>query len=81
MESRESKNEEIHSSVPVLFGIVPVHHKYIDRELREANMKINRKFFYWQEFKILQQEYGLHFVDDEFKGVLKPGKHLFFDPQ
>jgi regulator of protease activity HflC (stomatin/prohibitin superfamily) len=43
-------------------------------------MKIARKYIFWQEFKIAKHEYGLHFVEDEFKEVLKPGTYWFFDP-
>jgi len=44
-------------------------------------MKITRKYIFWQEFKIAKHEYGLHFVEDEFKEVLKPGTYWFFNPK
>ena len=34
----------------------------------------------WQTFKIGEQERGLLFRDREFKGILGPGTHRFFDP-
>jgi regulator of protease activity HflC (stomatin/prohibitin superfamily) len=44
-------------------------------------MKITRKYYFWQEFKIAKHECGLHFVEDEFKEVLKPGTYIFFNPK
>ncbi len=44
-------------------------------------MKISRKCYFWQEFKIANNEFGFHFVDDGFKEVLKPGTYRFFDPK
>jgi len=44
-------------------------------------MKITRKYYFWQRIKIANREFGLHFVDDEFKEVLKPGTYLFFNPK
>jgi regulator of protease activity HflC (stomatin/prohibitin superfamily) len=43
-------------------------------------MKTTRKYRYWQEFIIPNTEYGLHFVNDEFKEILKPGTYCFFNP-
>jgi len=33
-----------------------------------------------KEFKVRKYEYGLHFIDKEFAGVLKAGSYRFFDP-
>ncbi len=44
-------------------------------------MKIAQKFFCWKKVKIANHEFGLHFVDNEFKDVLKPGTYWFFDPK
>ncbi|MDR1486148.1 MAG: slipin family protein [Planctomycetaceae bacterium] len=44
-------------------------------------MKITQKYLFWQEVKIQQKEYGFHFVDNEFKEVLKPGTYYFFGTQ
>ncbi|MCL2711027.1 MAG: hypothetical protein FWE95_09125, partial [Planctomycetaceae bacterium] len=44
-------------------------------------MKITRKHYFWQEIKIANHEFGLHFVDDEFKEILKPGTYRFYDPK
>ncbi|MDR2704910.1 MAG: slipin family protein [Planctomycetaceae bacterium] len=41
-------------------------------------MKITRKCLFWQKVKVQPNEYGLHFDDDEFKDVLKPGTYYFF---
>ncbi|MDR1480277.1 MAG: slipin family protein [Planctomycetaceae bacterium] len=35
---------------------------------------------FWDKVKIQNDEYGFHFVDDEFKEILKTGTHHFFDP-
>jgi regulator of protease activity HflC (stomatin/prohibitin superfamily) len=42
-------------------------------------MKITRKYLFWREVKVQPNEYGLHFIDEEFKEVLKPGTYYFFD--
>lgn len=42
-------------------------------------MKIVRKCLFWSEYKVLKNEYGLHFVDNEFTEVLKPGTYWFFN--
>ncbi|MDR3197861.1 MAG: slipin family protein [Planctomycetaceae bacterium] len=42
-------------------------------------MKVTRKYLYWQEVNVQQNEYGLYFVDDEFKDILKPGTYYFFN--
>ena len=44
-------------------------------------MKTTRKYFFWQKIKIANHEFGLHFVEDEFKEVLKPGTYRYFDPK
>ena len=44
-------------------------------------MKITKTCFFWQKIKIAKHEYGLHFIEDEFQEVLKPGTYRFFDPQ
>ncbi|MDR1922832.1 MAG: slipin family protein [Planctomycetaceae bacterium] len=44
-------------------------------------MNITRKFFFWQKIKVQTNEFGLHFIEDEFKEVLKPGTYWFFDPK
>lgn len=43
-------------------------------------MTMKTKCFFRKEFKIGANEFGLHFSEDEFKEVLKPGKYTFFDP-
>ena len=43
-------------------------------------MKITSKFTYWKVVIVANFEFGLHFVDNEFKGILKPGTYRFFDP-
>ena len=40
-----------------------------------------KKYLFWQKFKVAKNEFGLHFVEDEFKEVLKPGTYTFFDPK
>ncbi len=44
-------------------------------------MQTERKFFSRVEYKIAAQEFGLLFIDEEFKDVLKPGTHTFYDPK
>ena len=44
-------------------------------------MKIAKKFYFWKKVKIANHEFGFHFIDSEFKNVLKPGTYWFFDPK
>ena len=34
----------------------------------------------WVRFEVREHERGLAFKDREFKGVLNPGRHYFWDP-
>ena len=36
--------------------------------------------FFVNRFKVRSYEMGLHFRDGEFRGLLTPGEHVFFDP-
>ena len=36
-------------------------------------MKITRKLCLWLKVTVAQNEFGLHFVEDEFRVVLRPG--------
>ena len=44
-------------------------------------MKTVKKFYFWKKVKIAKHEFGFHFVENEFKNVLKPGTYWFFDPK
>lgn len=44
-------------------------------------MSTTRKYLFWTECQITSREFGLHFIDNEFKEVLRPGKYRFFDPK